>query len=112
MNNVEKLINRIEQCSFHTVQTNHDNRPGNETVYLVQQGRDIEEIGRQLIEAGSDPKGILTLLFTSQIKKVLHDKKTIPASSLRKCVIEFADIDPNRQCRVLYIPPIYLVQFV
>ncbi len=108
----EQLNTQIEECPFHTVQVNHDHEAGDgEAVYLVREGQNIAEIGRQLVEAGSDPKAILSFLFTGRMTSVLRDKESVPADR-QQFVIAIEEIDPKRKCRVLLISPIYLVQFV
>ncbi len=113
MTTIEQFDTQIEECLFHTIQVNHDHEAGDaEAIYLVREGQDIAEIGRQLIEAGDDASvKLLDLLFADHITLVLHNKDDHPVGS-QSVMVDFTEIDPKRRCRALLVSPIYLVQFV
>ncbi len=107
----EPLSTQIEECLFHTIQVNYDHEAGDgKAIYLVREDQDIAAIGRQLIEAGNSGLQLLDWLTAGRITLVLHNKDDHLVDS-QSVMVDIAEIDPKRKCRVLLISPIYLVQF-
>jgi len=105
-----RLRPQIDPCEFRVV-TQHVRNPASEIqmVVLVQESYALEEVAAAFATTGNGEVELQTLLGQGVISFGVDDLRGVQASS-QDSVVLLESISDQQDCRVIYLPPCYVVQ--
>jgi hypothetical protein len=105
-----RLRSQIDPCEFRAV-TQHVRNPASEIqmVVLVQESYALEEVAAAFATTSNGNAALQTLLGQGVIKFGVDDLSRVQANSQHGVVL-LESISDQQDCRVIYLPPCYVVQ--